>query len=332
MPADRSGTSPSMEQMIDTVDRLHSSPLVALRIVELLRDPEFDPYDVAECLESDPALAATILQLVNSSSLGLARKVFSLRHAIAYLGVRSLRLTVLSFGLVDRLTRGVPARVCSHFWRRALTMAAGAAQLHGRRRGAQVDEAYSAGLLSDVGVLLLAQVDTQHYALLYAAHEHGGSLIEAERQRYEFDHAMLGAGLLTRWNLPADLTDAVALHHDPQPNAAPLARAVHAGDLLADVLWTPHTPRLPGTRRLLATEFDLDVDGFITLAQECRDDVAQKAKLFRADLDGTIDCDELRAVAMSQHRSEALQSALDLDSFTAIVEGDYGPPVEPLVD
>jgi HD-like signal output (HDOD) protein len=301
---------------------------VVLRILELLRDPESDPYDVAECLESDPALAATILQLVNSSSFGLSRKILSLRHAIAYLGVRSLRLTVLSFGLVDGLTRGVPARVCSHFWQRALTTAAAAAQLHGRR-GAQADEAYSAGLLSDVGVLLLTQVDTQDYTLLYTEHEHGRSLIDAERQRYGFDHAMLGAELLTRWNVPADLTVAVALHHDPQPGATPLTRTVYAGDLMADVLWTPQTPRLALARRLLATEFDVDLDGFITLALECRDDVTLKAKLFRVDLGDSIDCDELRAVATSQHRAEALQSALDLDSLTAVVEGDYGPPSEP---
>ena len=140
---------------------------------------------------------------------------------------------------------------------------------------------------------------------------------------------MLAARLLGRWNLAGELAAAVALHHVAEPDSDPLRQAVAAGDLLADVLWTPGTPRLPHARQWLAAQFGLDLDGLITLAVECRTDISEKAKLFRADLNVTIDCDALRAAALAQYRSEALQSALDLDSLSAVIEGDFGAPVEP---
>ncbi len=328
MPCDNSDALLRMDRLIGAVDQLHSAPSVAMRVLELLRNPDFDPHGVRQCLESDPAIVAAILRLVNSSSFGLVRKVSSLGGAITYLGVRTLRLAILSFGLVDRLTRGAPAQVCRDFWQRALTMAAAAAQLHSRR-GARADEAYTAGLLSDIGVLLLAQADTDTYTSLYARHEHGSPLLQAERQTYGFDHPMLAARLLGRWNLAGELAAAVALHHVPEPDSDPLRQAVTAGDLLADVLWTPGAPRLPHARQWLATQFGLDLDGFITLAVGCRTDISEKAKLFRADLNITIDCDALRAAALAQYRSEALQSALDLDSLSAVIEGDFGAPFEP---
>ncbi|MEE8452673.1 MAG: HDOD domain-containing protein [Thermoguttaceae bacterium] len=313
----------AIDRLLARMDQLHSSPAVALQILELLKDPEFRIEEVGEHLEADPALAASILRLVNSSCLGLSHKIASIQQAINYIGSRSLRLAVLSFGLVDQLTRGTPLAVCSDYWRRALTMASAAAQLCTDAKQTPPDEAYSAGLLADIGVLVFAQVETDRYVALYDESTHGRELVKAERRSFGFSHAALGAVLLSRWNLPKRLTVAVACHDNSnRPPNTPIGRAVVAADLLADALWTPQTPRLPQAQAFLAEHFGLDVDGFISLAVACKNEIARNAELFRVELTGSIDCEELREQAMKQYKTEAMDTAMDWDSMTAVREHD----------
>src|SRR5438309_12103419 len=94
------GSVTALEKLVRQIDRLHSGAGVAQRILALIRDPDFDMAEVAECLEHDPALSARILGMVNSSRYGLAHRIASIRHAAAFLGRRSLQLVTLSFSLV----------------------------------------------------------------------------------------------------------------------------------------------------------------------------------------------------------------------------------------
>ena len=316
-------SSKAIDGLIDRVDELHSSPTVACQILNLLKNPDFCVREVREHLETDPALAAAILRLVNSSCFGLRQKMASLHQAVAYLGTRSLRLAILSFGLIDRLNRGTPAAVCQDYWQRALTMAAAASRLCSDRTTKTPEEAYSAGLLADVGVLAFAQVDTDAYVSLYSEHDHGSQLAAAERRQFGFDHAALGARLLSRWNVPRDLTHAVAHHHDHRGEGDCLDLAVLAADMLADVLWTPQTPRLPEARRFLFDEFQIDLDGLISLAVACKRDIADSAHVFQVKINGSIDCDILLKQALRQFKTEAMETAMDLDSLTAVCEQDY---------
>ena len=153
----------AMDRFIDRLDRLHSAPQVACQVLTVLQDENFETCQLVHCLEADPALASSVLRLVNSSYFGLARNVASLQHAVTYLGSRSLRLAVLSFGLLKQLAEDTPAQVYQDYWRRSLTMASVASRLAANNPELAADEAYSAGLLSDVGMLLLAQLETKSY-------------------------------------------------------------------------------------------------------------------------------------------------------------------------
>jgi HD-like signal output (HDOD) protein len=311
-----------IDRLLGAVDELHSSPAIVYRIVQALQDPDFDVVQVERLLDADPALATAVLRLVNSSAFGLRNKVGSLRQAIAFLGARSLRLVALSFGLVSRLTKGAPAAVCADYWRRALTIAAGAARLGAADRTARRDEAYSAGLLADLGVLVLTQVETARYAPLYQQHVHGPELVAAEEEKFGAGHPQVGERLLRRWNLPEAITDAVAQHHDAHHEPDSLCRLVYAGDLLADALWTPQTPRIGEIQKFFRAEFEIDLDGFIALAVECKRDILAQAEIFCVDLQGSIDCDAIRAHALRQYKAEALEVALDWDSTTSVLEQD----------
>src|SRR5438874_11241708 len=110
----------ALEKLVRQIDRLHSGAGVAQRILALIRDPDFDMAEVAECLEHDPALSARIRGVVNSSRYGLAHRIVSIRHGVAFLGLRSLQLVTLSFSLLDSFSRGPHQQMYLEYWRRAL--------------------------------------------------------------------------------------------------------------------------------------------------------------------------------------------------------------------
>lgn len=311
----------AMDRLIDQVDRLHSAPHVALQIVRLLGNEDYETQELVACLQSDPALATSILRLVNSSFFGLAHHVGSLQHAVTYLGSRSLRLAVLSFGLLRQMVKDMPARVYRDFWQRSLTMASVGTRLAPRVQE-EADEAYSAGLLADIGLLVLAQVDTRAYVKLYDRVGHSPLLTESELERYGFHHGQLGARLLERWNVPDALSEAVAEHHVLLPSAPPLVLVTHVADVLADALWTPQSPRVQEARRLLEVEFGMGLDDFITLAMECKEAIQDSARTFQVNLAAEIDCDALLEQARQQYMSTAIAAAIDWDSLAAIASHD----------
>ena len=312
-----------MDNLIDAVDRLHSSPTVAYRVLQLLEDPGFDIIELERHLEADPALAAAVMRLANSSFTGISRSISTLRQAMTMLGARSLRLVVLTVGLVSRLTTGAPAEVCRDFWRRSLSMAVCSSRLSGRQRWGSADEAYMAGLLADMGSLLFAQVDTAAYTDLCAALAHGPELMEAERARYGFDHPSLGAHLLCKWNLPDTITTAVAQHHDDCLTEDGFQRIAFAGALLADILWVRHTTRMRTAQRFFLAEFDFDLDEFITFVLACKQDILDNSTVFSANLPETVDCDDIAKHARRQFESEALKTAFECDSISAWMTEEF---------
>ncbi len=307
--------------MLDHLDRLHTAPHVACQVLSVLQDEDFDIHELVGCLESDPALATSVLRLVNSSYFGLAKNVASLQQAVALLGSRSLRLAVLSFGLLDKLVHDTPAAVYQDFWRRSLTMAAASSQLTTAHNcPIRADEAYCGGLLADVGVLVFAQLQTSNYAELYERVGHTPLLVESERELYGFDHGQLGARLLARWNLPDVLAEAVVQHWDRVPDCGDFPLMLYAADLLADALWAPESPRVNTARELMESEFNMDMDGFITLAIHCKQTIKETAETYQVNLVGDIDCDQLLDQARRQYMDAAMEAAMDWDSLEAVAE------------
>lgn len=310
----------AIDGLLDRMDQLHSAPQVAQKILRLTKDSDFEVGTVARCIESDPALAAKILRVTNSSRYGLRHQVTSIRQAVGYIGQRSLRLIALTFGLVESLTRGARGQQFNQFWQRSLTMATVAAELAKTTSEISADDAYSAGLLADMGELIFVQTEPERFAQISAGVTHGPELIEAERAEFGFAHPELGARLLQRWELPRELISAVALHHVTDEQLEPLEVAIQAGDLMAEALWTPQSPQLATSKALLVEHFGLDLDGYIDLAVNCQREISENADLFGVSLEGEIDCQALLEEARRVHNEVSLEAALDLDSLTATFE------------
>ena len=282
-----------VERVIDRIGRLQSSPTIARKLLGLTRDPDFEMDDVVGCLEHDPALAARILRVVNSSRYGLSHRVSGIRHAAVYLGRGSLRIFIVSFALVDTLAKGARGSLLSDYWQRALTMATVSSELGSKLPGVSKDDVYTGGLLADVGVLAIAQVEWPAYRAIYEGSSHGSELPQAEQDEFGFSHPFLGARLLERWDLPETVVRSTEYHHSTPDNPQPLDLSVRAADLVAEALINTTPPSVSAALEFVEKEFSLDSDQFVELAAACAKDAADSVEVFGGGLAPATDVQKL---------------------------------------
>ena len=208
------------------------SPLsvVALQIVREALKPDVSPTDLARLAESDPGFALRIISMVNSAAFGFNRKVSDVRQATAFIGVRGLRTLGLSLAVSDMVPAGADGQtLLGNSLRRAV-----AAQLIARKLGFKdVDEFFTAGLFLEVGLLARARDDLA--AAGRVARLPAMDRVVFERAEAGTDHAVRGADLAKAFMLPAELIEAVALHHDPIMPEAPLAKIAWVAERVAAV-------------------------------------------------------------------------------------------------
>ena len=303
------------------LDKLHSSPQIALRVMEIMRQDDYDMIDVAECLENDPALTASILRLVNSSYYGTIQPITSLSHALNYLGRRSVRLAVLSFGLVKSMVSGTPAKLHQEYWRRSLTMAAAARRSASLASDGSIDPdtAFTTGLLADIGILAQSQLHPKRYAEIAEEPDHTTRQVQLERQIFGYDHMALGERLLHRWRLPEEMIQAVGNHHLYLPMCPELNHHLVVATLLTDVLWNPASHYMQPLRYILQSRLKLGVDELITLAQDTKQAVQESMVIFGVNLKLTIDVEAIEAEAREQFARAAMDEDTFLGGFDALI-------------
>ncbi|MHB8901298.1 MAG: HDOD domain-containing protein [Thermoguttaceae bacterium] len=217
--------------------RLLSLPTVAMKVLELTESSKVDTAALKECLEADPALTSKVLRVVNSSLYGLCREVSDLNQALALLGTKPLKLLVLGFSLPAGLFEGIVGDVLLRYWRHTLVKAVAAreiAEKFWRRSG---DEPFIAGLLQDLGALLLIQELGEPYVrFLQEVADHRADVAELERQSLGFEHTQLTAQLLRHWKLPASLVLAVGLSEPPPADRSASLTAVRQILRLAELV------------------------------------------------------------------------------------------------
>ena len=212
---------------------LPTPPSIALRIIELANDPDTNLIQLADCIAVDPALSAKLLKVANSPLYTTHRIAKNLRQAVNMLGTHATVTVALSFSLIRSL--GSPEDDML-FWRRSI-LAALACRLLGKHFGFNPDDLLLAGLLQDIGILVLRSVAPAEYAELRAITEHE-ELLQAERNLFGSGHDEVGYWLLKRWGLPEHLSLAcIASHTAPFGNEAPATplTCVAASGSFADV-------------------------------------------------------------------------------------------------
>ncbi len=219
------------DYIYESVRSLPPLPAAVERLLAMSREPEVNFRKVAQVIESDPALTARILRAANSAFYGVSRRVQTVRQAVVLLGhevIINLALGVSVLNLKRNLLKQWPGDPAA-FWRHSLSVALLARELARQLKLADSEGAFVAGLLHDIGKLVLLSHHGVVYAqVLLAARQSSQPLHMLESELFEVDHAAAGYALCQHWNLPEALAQAVAEHH---------AEAPPASDTLAELVY-----------------------------------------------------------------------------------------------
>ena len=229
-------TSPAVERLLARMKRLPVLSSFVLRFQHLLSSPNCNTVQIAELLSEDPVVTGRIIRLANSPLFHRYKEVTSVREAVVFLGLEQVREVVLSLSIISLfpLKAGEKCFDTHLFWHHSLSSAHIARHLAGAYSLASPEEAYTAGLLHDIGKILLNHFFPEEYGkVVQKALQMGGNYLAYEREVFGADHCEVGEALALKWALPLELTATLRFHHNPSPEMSPLVALVGFSNLFS---------------------------------------------------------------------------------------------------
>ncbi|MGI8981270.1 MAG: HDOD domain-containing protein [Pirellulaceae bacterium] len=230
----------NVDRLVSRLNSLPSLPTNYCEILQEFKSPEPSLCRVADIITRDAAMTAKVLQLVNSAFFGTARRVADPLHAVTLLGLQTVSCLVLSAGVFSQLDKvQIASFSANELIAHSIQVASLAKRIAALRTKDEAlwGEAFVAGVLHDVGKLILASNFPRQYGEAATdALECGYSLCDLEREAFGADHAELGAYILGLWGIPSSLVEAVAFHHQPakaQSTGFTALTAVHVANCLS---------------------------------------------------------------------------------------------------
>ena len=224
---------------VRSISHIATLPEVTVQIIEMVEDPGSSARDLHQLISADPALTARMLKVVNSAFYGLPRQIASINRAVSLLGLNAVKNIAIAASLAKLFRGGSigPHFDAHHLWTHSCATAAAArtvAKASGRKGVA--DEAFLAGLVHDVGILVELQFDRARFAAAIEEAHETRNLEAAELANLGETHEGFGSVLCEHWKFPASLVWVAGHHHDPLtvPEAnRDLPSIVHVADHLA---------------------------------------------------------------------------------------------------
>lgn len=229
-----------LQALVGACDSLPSAPSLYLEIARAAESETADAAAIGKIISRDMAMCAKLLQLVNSSFFGIARRVSSIEQAVALLGIMRVKAMVLTDHIFREFVPSgdIPELSIDRLWKHSLQVAELSREISKAEKqgGDRPDQAFTAGLLHDIGLLVLACRQSEAVReTCRLAREREVSAVSIEGEIIGATHGDVGGYLLRLWGLPARIVEAVALHHEPgrvNYNGLCAVTVVHAADVL----------------------------------------------------------------------------------------------------
>jgi putative nucleotidyltransferase with HDIG domain len=230
-----------VRQVVSNIRNLPTPPIVFHQIQKVINDPKVNAGHIAAILAEDPAMSVKVLKLTNSAFYGLAREIDSVKQAVVIVGLEAVKNLVLSASVLDMFKgKDVDTDFQEKFWRHSLATAFCSRILakHIRKNGiVDPDSAFSAGLLHDIGKIVIACFLPAEYKKIKDARaiDRASASFELEEQALGYTHAQIGALLAVQWKLPQKLGESITFHHQPSHAVLkdPIIYVVHLANYLA---------------------------------------------------------------------------------------------------
>ncbi|MBN1341995.1 MAG: HDOD domain-containing protein [Phycisphaerae bacterium] len=228
---------------MDSLSYLPSATAVALKFIELGRDPEAAAGDYVEVISADPSLSSKLLALANSSWFGVRHSVTNIKIAISLLGLGTVRSLAIGYW-VTSMHSGLKLepQESRMFWMSSLCKAIAAKHLAKRWDDALGETAFAIGMLQDLSVTLLyAVAKERELAILTDPEVDCQAQLQRERDLFRMDHTEAGRVLARKLELPTAFVDAIGLHHNvaglrEMAEHEAIAKALHASSLFPHIL------------------------------------------------------------------------------------------------
>ncbi len=231
----------ALESVVQSVNELPSLPQVALEVMRLTRDPDTTARELNDVICQDQAITANMLRLANSAYYGFPRLIGTVGEAVVLLGFQTVRSIVLTAALGDTLSKEVKAYSLEkgELWKHSMGVATAGRMIAKRAGYKYQDLAYTAGLLHDVGKIVLADYLEEYCTeVLEKVRTEEVCFSDAELEILGIDHAQTGGEVAKKWNFPAEIVEAITLHHNPDlaVQDPKLTSITHIADIMCTVI------------------------------------------------------------------------------------------------
>jgi putative nucleotidyltransferase with HDIG domain len=229
---------PDFFQQLDRIRDLPTLPAIGLKINQMLQDPGTTTDQLSRIIETDPAMAVKILKLVNSSFYGFKSTISSISTAVIILGFNTVQHAVVSLSVMKSfaLMKNLKGLNIQDFWHHSLAVAVISKRLADHADKILSSDCFTAGLLHDIGKLILAEYFPEHFEKIWLTiGESGISFFDAEKMELAVNHAEIGAYLAEKWLLPRPLVDAIRHHHSAFSGEHRTAAIIGLADLLTNI-------------------------------------------------------------------------------------------------
>lgn len=230
-----------LEHVLKRIQTLPPLPTSAMRVIALTKNPATSARELENVIAQDPALAAGMLRQANSAFYGYARRISSLQEAIVILGFQATQGLAMASAVAPLLKTQLVGYEIEQdgLWKHSMLTAMAAKNLSKKLHLPYGDVAFTAGLLHDIGKLVISiYVQEVGAYLLEKVTAAKLSYVELEEKIIGFNHATVGGFMAKGWNLPEDLVQSISCHHAPSSaqNHAELASVIHVANGLASLL------------------------------------------------------------------------------------------------
>lgn len=236
--ANEVGHKISARQLVMNCPGLASLPKIYQELDKAVNSPNVSNFKIAQIINSDPTLAAKLLQIVNSARYNFPAVIETISHAVAIIGVAELKEIVLATSVIS-LTKKLPDINIDYpsFWHHSISCAINARTVASFQREKNIEQFYVAGLLHDIGsLLLMLEMPAQYQELINESQSESKELRLIEEKYLGFDHGEVGYELAKQWSLPEYIQEAIRYHHRPSEakNYRNIVTVVHFADMMSN--------------------------------------------------------------------------------------------------
>jgi len=271
---------------------LSSLPQVVAEVIRVSGDPKASAGDLADVVMKDPGLTAKLLRVVNSPYYAPASQISTVRQAVVTLGLRTVTAVTLAtsiYSLIGHVNTTVDRK---KFWRHSLEVALASRMIAENINFESPDEAFVAGLLHDIGMLILEASFPEEFAKMWHRIESGEGLINIELEIWGTDHPRVGQFLLQQWNLPENICSAVGNHHqvfhdgEGDKNIA-LDKIVNLGNMISKFRinsMSPPEPTYLENKRILAQALNISHAKLADIEKNLISDVVRESGFLEIEI------------------------------------------------